>query len=151
MIQVGGREWALLTSDASRGNGGTSPPPTSSPPPTGAFEVTSIDIGASPSSIDGELCGTTVAYTVTFHLAPNGPGGVIAFSYSFSNGRGDDPGQVTVPPGHTVASTTLSRSEPNIGDPTSYPPLLVLVDSPNSLESSPGGPTGQCVQPIPST
>ena len=131
----------------------TSPNQLTSPmvAPTGqcspaAFQVTSVDMAVSPTSIQGQVCGTSivVTYTATFHVAPNSPGGTVQFTYTVNNGRGQTPASLTFGQGETTKTYTFTWSGALPADHT-YPGAGgVQVSSPNQLTSSLVGPTGQC-------
>lgn len=113
---------------------------------SGPFQVTSIAMKVNPTSIAGTQCGSslTVTYTATFHLAANGPGGTIQFTYTINNGRGSTPASVTVAPGQTTASYQFQWSGTLPADHTYPEPGGVMVASPNALTSSLVGPSGMC-------
>jgi hypothetical protein len=111
-----------------------------------AFQVTSVDLAVSPTSIAGKACGTqiTVTYTATFHIAPNSPGGTIQFSYTVNNGRGSTSASITVSPGQTTATYTFTWSGQLPSDHTYPGNGGVITSSPNVVSSPLVGPTGQC-------
>lgn len=113
---------------------------------TGAFQVTSVSMSVSPTSIAGKTCGTmiTATYTATFHLAANGPGGTIHFQYTVSNGRASSPASITVARGQTTASYSFTWSGPLPADHTYPEQGGVIVTSPNAVNSPLVGPTGSC-------
>ena len=113
---------------------------------TGPFQVTSVSMSVSPTSIAGKTCGTaiTVTYTATFHLAANGPGGTINFQYTVSNGRASSPASITVARGQTTASYSFKWSGPLPADHTYPEQGGVMVTSPNAVNSPLVGPTGSC-------
>ncbi len=111
-----------------------------------AFQVTSIDLAVSPSSIAGKSCNSSITftYTVTFHVAANGPGGTIQFMYTTTNGRGSTNASVTVSPGATTATYTFTSSGVLTSDHT-FPGIAeVISTSPNQVNSPQVKPTGQC-------
>jgi hypothetical protein len=111
-----------------------------------AFQVTSVDLAVSPTSIAGKACGTalTVTYTVTFHLAPGGPGGTIQFTYTINNGRGSTPASIAVAAGQTTATYSFTWSG-NLPPDHTYPGNGgVQVSSPNAVTSALLAPAGQC-------
>src|SRR5579859_4506999 len=112
----------------------------------GAFQVTSVAMAVSPTSIAGKSCGTplTVTYTATFHLAANGPGGTIQFEYTVNNGRGSSMASITVAHGQTTASYSFVWSGNLPADHTYPEPGGVIVHSPNNVNSSLLGPSGAC-------
>lgn len=112
----------------------------------GAFQVTSVSMAVTPSSIAGKSCGAplTVTYTATFHLAPNGPGGTIQFQYTINNGRGTTMASITVAPGQTTANYAFMWSGNLPADHTYPEPGGVIVQSPNQINSSLLGPSGAC-------
>ncbi len=120
--------------------------PSSSCAVRGPFEVTAVTMTVSPTSMSGMACGTsvTVIYTATFHLAPNGPGGVIQFEYTINNGRGSQLASVTAAPGQTDVTYQVQWSGALPADHT-YPGLGgVIVQSPDAITSSLVGPSGVC-------
>ncbi len=111
-----------------------------------AFQVTSISMAMSPASIQGLSCGTnvTVTYTATIHVAANGPGRAVKFTYTVNNGRGNTPASITFSPGQTVRTYTFTWSGALPADHT-YPGLGgIQVSSPNQLTSLLVAPTGKC-------
>ena len=114
--------------------------------PTGAFQVTSVAMSVSPTSIAGKACGSvvTVTYTATFHLVANGPGGTLHYEYTTNNGRGSTLATLTVAPGQTTATATFQWSGALPADHTMPEPGGVIVDSPNSVTSTLVGPSGAC-------
>jgi hypothetical protein len=113
------------------------------------FHVSSVSLAVQPSSIAGMTCGSTAtfAYTATFSIPANTSGGTIHFSYSLNNGRSQTPGSVQVASGATSATYTFTSSGTLPADHTYPAPALVLVDSPNSVESNAALPSGQCAAP----
>jgi len=114
--------------------------------PSAAFQVTSIDLAVSPSSIAGKSCNSSITftYTVTFHVAANSPGGTIQFMYTTTNGRGSTNASVAVSPGATTATYTFSSSGVLTSDHT-FPGIAeVISTSPNQVNSPQVKPTGQC-------
>lgn len=113
---------------------------------TAAFQVTSIDMAVSPTSIAGMACGTqiTVTYTATFHIAANSPGGSIQFIYTVNNGRSTPGASVNVSPGQTTATYSFTWSG-NLPPDHTYPGLGgVITSSPNVIKSSSVKPDGLC-------
>ncbi len=111
-----------------------------------AFQVTSVDMKVSPTTIAGLACGTqiTVTYTATFHIAPNGSGGTLRFEYTVNNGRASTPVSLSVAAGQTTATYSFTWKGPLPLDHT-YPEAGgVMVTSPNQITSALVGPTGQC-------
>lgn len=111
------------------------------------FSVSSVNVSASPS-LNGHSCGTnfTETYTATFHVAPNGPGGTITFSYSTNNGRGGGGSDInlSVAPGQTTVTYKFYWKGSLPADHTAPGVGLVMVTAPNSVISSAGVPQGQC-------
>jgi hypothetical protein len=125
-----------------------SPTPTSLPTPSptlSAFKVTSIDMAVSPQSIAGSSCGSsiTVAYTATFHIATNGPGGTIKFLYTY-NSKSSPSDSVTVNPGQTTATYTFYWSGSLPADHLLPGAGYVMVIEPNEITSPSVKPDGQC-------
>ncbi len=111
-----------------------------------AFQVTSIDLSVSPSSIAGMTCNSTVTliYTVTFHVAANSPGGKIQFMYTTNNGRASTNGSVTADAGQTTVVYTFTNTGVLYPDHT-FPGIAeVITSSPNQVNSPQVKPTGQC-------
>ncbi len=111
-----------------------------------AFQVTSVDMSVSPSSLAGRTCGTqlTVTYTATFHLLANGPGGTIHFQYTLDNGRSSTPASITVAAGQTTATYSFTWSGALPPDHTAPGNGGVIVNSPNQVNSPLVGPAGRC-------
>ena len=139
---------ALVFYAVRHNNGGTA-----SPLPTATLstarvplKVTSVDMSVTPTSIAGITCGTnlTVTYTATFHVPSNRAGGIVQFSYTVNNGRGQTPASITFNPGETTKSYTFTWSGALPIDHT-YPEAGgVQVTSPNQLTSQLVAPTGMC-------
>lgn len=111
-----------------------------------AFQVTSIDLSVSPSSIAGMTCNSnvTLTYTVTFHVAANSPGGKIQFMYTTNNGRASTNGSVTADAGQTTVVYTFTHTGVLYPDHT-FPGIAeVITSSPNQVNSPQVKPTGQC-------
>jgi hypothetical protein len=111
-----------------------------------SFEVTSIDMAVSPTSMNGTACGTqiTVTYTATFHLAAGGPGGTIYFTYTVNNGRSSTNASIPVATGQTTAMYSFTWSGQLPADHTSPGLGGVTVESPNQVQSPLVAPTGAC-------
>ncbi|HLW02272.1 MAG TPA: hypothetical protein VKT82_26690 [Ktedonobacterales bacterium] len=111
-----------------------------------AFQVTSVNMAVSPTSIAGLACGTqvTVTYTATFHILANGPGGTIHFSYTVDNGRGSPPASITVAAGQTTATYSFTWSGALPPDHTMPENGGVFVNSPNQVNSPLVAPAGRC-------
>ena len=131
----------------------TSPNAVNSPlvGPTGvcssaAFNVTSVSMSVSPTSIAGLKCGTnvTVTYTATFHIAPDSNGGTIQFMYTVNNGRSSTPASLAVAPGNTIATYSFTWSGALPIDHTMPEAGGVIVTGPNALNPVLVAPTGQC-------
>ena len=120
--------------------------PTGSCGAAAAFEVTSVDMAVSPTSIAGMACNTqiTVTYTATFHIAAGGPGGTIQFQYTVNNGRGSTNANITVAAGQTTATYSFTWSGKLPTDHTAPGAGGVIVTSPNQLNSPLVAPTGPC-------
>jgi hypothetical protein len=124
---------------------------TSAPTPTptvvpAAFKVVSIELTASPT-LNGVKCGTmfTETYKATFHIAPNGPGGTIVFTYTTDNGRGNSQNiSLHVNAGQTTATYTFKWSGTLPPDHTAPGVGIVLMTAPNQGESPDAVPTGSC-------
>lgn len=110
-----------------------------------AFQVTSIDLSASPS-LGGIACGSqfTETYTATFHIAPNGPGGTIVFQYTTDNGRLSSNATLNVPAGQTTATYQFTWSGKLPADHTAPGIGIVLMSAPNQGESPQAVPSGSC-------
>ena len=110
-----------------------------------AFQVTSIDLSASPP-LNGLACGSqfTETYTATFHIAPNGPGGTIVFQYTTNNGRGSTNATLNVTAGQTTATYQFTWSGKLPADHTAPGTGIVLMSAPNQGESPAAIPSGSC-------
>lgn len=116
------------------------------PVASGPFQVNSVVMSVSPTSIAGTTCGTylTVTYTATFHLAANGPGGTIHFEYTVNNGRGSTLATLAVAPRQTTATYSFTWAG-NLPSDHTYPePGGVIVRSPTYVLPPTVWPTGQC-------
>ncbi len=113
---------------------------------SGKFQVTQVAMSVSPASIQGLSCGTSevVTYTATIHVAANGPGGTVHFSYTINNGRGQTQASITFSPGQTVRTYTFTWSGALPADHTYPGPGGIQVTSPNQLTSQLVAPTGMC-------
>jgi len=138
-------------------NNGSSGPPSSHPTSTATaasgvvFQVTTVDMSVKPTSITGMACGSTVTvtYTARFHAPVNTQGGVVRFTYTVNNGRGQNSASVTFAPGQTSKSYSFTWRGALPADHT-YPELGgVQVTSPNQLTSQLLGPAGRCTPPTP--
>ena len=111
------------------------------------LKVMSVSMSVSPESIANMSCGTnlTVTYTALFHVNPNSAGGIVHFSYTVNNGRGQTPASMTFNPGETTKSYTFVWKGALPVDHTYPEPGGVQVTSPNQLTSPLVGPTGQCI------
>ena len=111
----------------------------------GPFKVISIELSASPS-LNGHVCGSsfTETYTAIFHIAPDGPGGTIAFQYSTDNGRSGTNATLHVAAGQTSATYHFTWSGNLPADHTAPGTGIVLMSAPNQGESPSASPGGQC-------
>jgi hypothetical protein len=111
-----------------------------------AFLVTKVDMTVSPASIQGLSCGTSVVvtYKATIHVAANSPGGIVQFSYTLNNGRGQTPASITFAPGEITKTYTFTWRGALPADHTYPGPGGIQVTSPNQLTSSLVTPTGMC-------
>jgi hypothetical protein len=115
------------------------------------FQVTKVDMSVKPASITGMACGTTVTvtYTAVFHAPSHTQGGIVQFTSTINNGRGQNPASVTFAPGQTSQLYSFTWSGALPADHT-YPGLGgVQVTSPNQMTSPLVMPTGQCTPPTP--
>lgn len=113
---------------------------------TADFSVTEVDVTASPS-LNGHACGTlfTETYTATFHIAPNGPGGTIVFTYSTNNGRSNSQNiSLHVAAGQTTKVYKFTWVGLLPADHTQPENGIVMVTAPNQVTSTGGTPDGQC-------
>lgn len=110
-----------------------------------AFQVTSVEISTSPA-LNGLACGAQVTetYTAIFHLAPNGPGGTMAFQYTTNNGRSSTNATLHVAAGQTTATYQFTWSGPLPADHTAPGNGGVVVTSPNAVTSPLVAPSGSC-------
>jgi hypothetical protein len=111
-----------------------------------AFAVTSVDMTVSPASIAGLTCGTSivVTYTATIHVAANGPGGIVQFTYTVDGGRGQNPAQVTFAAGQTSQTYSFTWSGTLPADNTEPGLGGIQISSPNQLTSTTLKPSGTC-------
>ncbi len=116
-----------------------------SPVAPSAFQVTSIDLSASPS-LAGIACGSqfTETYTATFHVAPNGPGGTIVFQYTTNNGRSSTNAALNVAAGQTTATYQFTWSGQLPADHTAPGIGIVMMSAPNQGKSPAAVPSGSC-------
>ena len=111
-----------------------------------AFKVTKIDLSVSPSSLVGMSCNSSVTFTysVTFHVAPNSPGGTIQFMDTTTNGRSSTNSSVTASAGTMTVTYKLTSSGVLSSDHT-FPGIAeVITTSPNQVNSPQVKPAGQC-------
>ncbi len=111
-----------------------------------AFHVTGIDLTVSPSSIAGRACSTSITlnYTATFHITAGSPGGTIQFAYTTNNGRSQTNASVVVGPAEIVKTYTFTTSGVLYPDHTFPGVAIVMVTSPNAIQSPGVHPTGVC-------
>ncbi len=128
-----------------------SPPPkptaTQTPVPIFAsFKVISIDMAMSPRNMAALICGTTltVVYTAIFHIAPYSPGGIIQFTSTWNNGRGQSNASIHVDAGQTTATYAYTWSGRLLGDGVLPGIGAVWTSSPNVVYSSQVLPVGVC-------
>jgi hypothetical protein len=110
------------------------------------FKVTSIDMSVSPASVSIWKCGSyiQVVYNAVFHVVSGPNGGVISFSWTVNNGRGDTPAKLTIIPGQQQSNYVFTWQGSLPADHTYPGPGGVLVTSPNNIESKLVAPTGKC-------
>ncbi|MDE3230371.1 MAG: hypothetical protein KGO05_10855 [Chloroflexota bacterium] len=115
------------------------------------FTVSSVGLAVSPASIAGDVCGSaqSFGYVATFHIPAHTAGGTIQFAYTLNNGRSQTAASVEVSPGATTATYQFTSSGTLSPDHTYPAPALVLVTSPNRVESAAALPTGVCAAPGP--
>lgn len=147
---------ATTGSDGNLGGGPTStatptpaPTHTLAPPPTATdapFNVTSVDLSVTPTSIAGVSCGAPVTFTyiATFHIPAHTAGGVIQFAYTLNNGRSQTSATVTVGADQTSKTFTFESAGSLPADHTYPGPAMVMVTSPNTLISPSAQPSGTC-------
>jgi len=111
-----------------------------------AFQVTTIDLSVSPSSLVGMSCNSSVTftYTATFHVAPNSPGGTIQFRYTINNGRSSTNSSVPTSAGTTTVTYTFTSSGVLSPDHTFPGVAEVITTSPNQVNSPQVKLAGQC-------
>jgi hypothetical protein len=144
----------LLAACGVTGTTTTSSGPAAPPAATGtlgAFQVTSVTMAVTPTSLAGLACETTqtVTYTATIHVTPNSPGGTVQFNYTVNNGRGQSPASITLSPGETSKTYAFTWSGALPADHTAPGLGGIQVTSPNQLTSPLIGPTGQCAAVTP--
>ena len=111
-----------------------------------AFQVTSIELSASPS-LTGHACGTpfTETYTATFHIVPGSPGGTIVFQYTTNNGRSNSPNtSLPVAADQTTATYQFIWSGNLPADHTAPGIGIVMMSAPNQGQSPQAVPNGSC-------
>jgi hypothetical protein len=111
--------------------------------------VTSVDLSVSPNSIAGTACGSsaTFSYTAVFHIPANTPGGSIQFAYTLNNGRSQSPASVTASAGQTSVTYQFTSSGTLPPDHTYPGQAIVMVISPNQVQSPSVLPSGTCSAP----
>jgi hypothetical protein len=111
-----------------------------------AFQVLSVGMSVTPSSLAGLRCGSSllVTYTATFHVAANSPGGTIQFQYTVNNGRSSQPASLTFAPGQTTRTFSFTWKGSLPADHTYPGQGGVQLTSPNAITSPLVGPSGQC-------
>ena len=129
---------------SSTGGSGGSGTPTPVP-----FSVSSVDLSVSPMSIAGTTCGSQASftYTATFHIPANTAGGTIQFAYTLDNGHSQTNASVSVGAGETSKSFTFNSSGTLLADHTYPGTAIVMVTSPNSVQSPSVKPSGSCAAP----
>lgn len=126
------------------GTGGGSGSPTPAP-----FTVSSVDLAVSPISIAGTTCGSQASftYTATFHIPANTAGGTVQFAYTLNNGHSQTNASVTVGAGETSKTFTFNSSGTLLADHTYPGTAIVMVTSPNNVQSPSVKPSGSCAAP----
>lgn len=121
-------------------------PTSSSTPVPVPLKVIAVTMAVNPTSIAGIPCGTnvTVTYTAKFYVSPNNTGGVVKFTYTIDNGRGDTPASLTFDKGQTLGTYSFQWSGALPIDHTMPEQGGVIVTSPNAVQSPLLGPTGAC-------
>lgn len=111
---------------------------------TGPFVVQGIGLGASPASIAGLPCGTTinVTYTATITVAPESNGGTVSLTWAFA--LTTRTASVVFAPNTTTQSVsyTLSGKLSRNAFPRA---VLIYSTSPNTVYSNYAVPAGTCV------
>jgi hypothetical protein len=94
----------------------------------------------------GTSCGSaaTFAYTTVFHIPTGTAGGSIQFAYTLNNGRSQTSASVTASAGQTSVTYQFTSSGILPVDHT-YPGVaIVMVTSPNQVQSPSVVPSGTC-------
>jgi hypothetical protein len=122
-----------------------SPTPTPTPAPSAPFTVTSDSVAVTPE-VTGHRCGSHMdtTYTITFNIAPGGPGGTISFQYSLSSHAEGETGSVNVAAGQTTATYTFTWSGTIDNSGFQPPSGFVTVTAPNQLTMVSGSPEQGC-------
>lgn len=125
--------------------GGTGGAPAATATPA-RFSVASVDLAVTPASIAGDACGSaqSFSYVATFRIPAHTAGGTILFSYTLNNGRSQTAASLMVSPGETSATYRFTGAGTLAPDHTYPAPALVLVTSPNRVESVAALPSGTC-------
>ncbi len=121
-------------------------PPAAASSPTSLFKVTSVDMSVTPGTLSPWKCGAyiQVVYTATFHVTPGPGGGIMAFSWTVNNGRGQTNEKLTIIPGQSKSDYVFTWQGALPADHTVPGPGGVLVSSPNKLISKMVWPAGGC-------
>ena len=110
----------------------------------GPFQVVSISISASPASLTGIACASTitVVYTATITIAPDSNAGTVQLTWTVGN---QHPAvSVVFAPTQTVKTITYSETG-KIGRSSPFPHGASLAStSPNAVSSASVKPTGVC-------
>lgn len=139
--------YSVRNHPSSPGSGAPTTVPTSIPTTASVrLKVISVDMAVSPTTIAGMSCGAnvTVTYTATFHVTPKSAGGVVQFSYTVNNGRGQRMTSIMFGKGETTRTYAFTWSGALPLDHTYPEPGGVNVTSPNAVTSPLVGPMGAC-------
>lgn len=111
-----------------------------------AFHVNSVQLTMSPTTLKTWKCGATiqVVYHATFNVASGASGGLMRFSWTTNNGRGQTNAQLTILPGQKRSEYIFTWQGALPADHTQPGVAIVLVTSPNTVQSRGVYPAAGC-------
>jgi hypothetical protein len=111
-----------------------------------SFQVTSIDMSVTPTTVSLWKCGSYIqaVYNAVFHVDSGPNGGTIVFSYTLNNGRSQTFEKLTIIPGQHLSNFMFTWQGSLPSDHTYPGPGGVLITSPNYLLSKMVFPAGKC-------
>lgn len=110
------------------------------------FHVNSIAMSVTPATLSTWNCGAyiQVVYHAVFYLSPGASGGVMEFSWTVNNGRGQTNEKLTILPGQMKTDYTFTWQGALLADHVYPGEGLVMTTSPNVLLSKAVVPSGKC-------